>query len=44
MKFLILMVLVYMGYRLILPKKKEIDISQKSEIDDGEYIDYEDLG
>ncbi len=44
MKFLFLMFLVYLGYRVFLPKADHISVANKQEeLNDGDFIDYEEV-
>jgi len=43
MKFLILLFLVYLGYRVFIPKGDSLEMNEKSELEDGDFIDYEEL-
>lgn len=46
MKFLIILFLLFLGYRVFRPKTREIELEQRDHLkhrDDSEYVDYEEI-
>lgn len=43
MKFLVLLFLVYLGYRVFIPRGNELGSDDTSHVEEGDFIDYEEI-